>query len=132
MASIRSKNTRPELALGKTLWKKGLRYRKHYKITGSPDFVFVSKKIAVFVDGDYWHGNNWRLRKYKNRKEELDSYSEYWKKKILRNIERDKAVNKALKKQGWKVLRVWESQIKKDIDKVTHKILDVWGKAIKL
>ena len=58
MSSIHSKNTRPEILFGKILWKNNLRYRKHYAIAGKPDFVIVSSKLAIFVDGDFWHGNN--------------------------------------------------------------------------
>ena len=82
MSNIPSKNTKPEMALGKAMHINGLRYRKHYKIYGKPDFVFVNRKIAIFVDGDFWHGNNWRLRGMKSSSEELDSYSPYWKDKI--------------------------------------------------
>ena len=62
MSSIRSHDTKPEKMLGQALWKLGLRHRKHYKIKGKPDFVFVKAKLAVFCDGDFWHGNNWRVR----------------------------------------------------------------------
>ena len=81
MSAIPSKNTKPEILLGKAMWEKGLRYRKHYPIAGKPDFVFVRKKIAIFCDGDYWHGNNWSLRGFNNLEDELATYSEYWKKK---------------------------------------------------
>ena len=62
MSSIKSKDTKPEKILGSSIWKKGLRYRKHYKIRGKPDFVFVSKRVVIFCDGDFWHGNNWKIR----------------------------------------------------------------------
>lgn len=112
MSAIKSKNTKPEKQLGRELWCLGLRYRKHYNIFGRPDFVFVSRKLAVFCDGDFWHGNNWKLRGMRSFKEELKGYSPFWREKILRNIERDKRVNRVLKKEGWSVLRVWESEIK--------------------
>ena len=112
MSAIKSKDTKPEKLLGKLLWAKGLRYRKHYTILGKPDFVIVSKKIAIFCDGDFWHGNNWKIRGLKSFKNELDGYSPYWRTKILRNIERDKKVNKELKKKGWTVIRIWESSLK--------------------
>ena len=124
MSSIKSKNTKPEITLRKALWNKGLRYRKNYKkLPGSPDIVFVGKKVAIFIDGDFWHGNNWRIRGLKSLEEELSQYSDFWKQKILRNIERDKRVNKELKELGWTVLRYWESDIKKNIDKVIDDIL---------
>ena len=90
MSAIKSKDTGPEKNLGRELWKLGLRYRKQYKITGRPDFVFIKAKIAVFCDGDFWHGNNWKIRGKKSFAEELRDYSDFWRQKILRNIERDK------------------------------------------
>lgn len=122
MRSIKSKNTRPELILGKALWSKGYRYRKHYKIRGKPDFVFVSKKVAIFCDGDFWHDNNWRLRNLPSLEAELDSYSHFWANKIKCNIERDKEVNFQLKREGWTVLRFWESEIKKNIEEVIRTV----------
>jgi len=131
MSSIRSKDTEPEKLLGKALWSMGLRYRKHYKIEGRPDFVLVRTKIAIFCDGDFWHGNNWRLRKMKNRKEELLSYSDFWKKKISGNIERDKKVNRILKKNEWTVIRFWESQIRKSPERCAKAVLLVHEKVLK-
>ncbi|MHA2219315.1 MAG: very short patch repair endonuclease [Candidatus Hodarchaeales archaeon] len=123
MAAIKSRNTKPEKLLGKELWKLGLRYRKQYKIVGKPDFVFVRSKLAIFCDGDFWHGNNWKLRGIKSLKQELSGYSEYWAKKITANIERDKKVNKELKKAGWNVVRFWESEIKRNPERIATKIL---------
>jgi len=113
MSSIKSKDTVPEKLLGKELWKLGLRYRKHYKILGKPDFVFLKRKIAVFCDGDFWHGNNWKLRGLESFEKELSMYNEFWKEKLLRNIKRDNRVNSELTKTGWLVLRFWESDIRK-------------------
>lgn len=123
MSSIPSKDTEPELLLGKSLWSLGLRYRKHYKILGKPDFVLVSSKIAIFCDGDFWHGNNWRLRKLKNRNEEFSKYSDFWIHKITNNINRDKKVNRKLRATGWTVIRFWESQIRKSSIKCAIKVL---------
>ena len=114
MSSIKSKDTTPEKILGHELWKLGLRYRKQYKITGNPDFVFVRAKIAVFCDGDYWHGNNWRIRGMSSIEEELSRYTPYWANKIKRNVERDQHVNEKLEKEGWVVLRFWESSIRRN------------------
>jgi DNA mismatch endonuclease (patch repair protein) len=114
MSAIKSKNTQPEILLGKELYKLGLRYRKHYKIFGKPDFVFVKKRIAIFVDGDFWHGNNWQIRGLSSFNEELKNYSIYWQNKIVTNVNRDKKVNSVLRKDKWHVLRFWESEIKRD------------------
>lgn len=124
MSSIKSKGTKPEILLGKALWKNGLRYRKHYPIKGKPDFVLVAKRIAIFCDGDFWHGNNWKIRGMANFQEEIESYSQLWKDKILKNIERDKEVNAFLMSQNWKVFRFWESDILKDTDELVEEILN--------
>lgn len=117
MSAIPSKGTRPEIALRKALWHKKLRYRINYKkLPGKPDIVFTKQKVVVFCDGDYWHGHNWAVRGLASLEEELSGYSEYWQKKILRNIERDEENNKALRALGWTVVRIWESDIKKDLD----------------
>lgn len=117
MSAIHSKNTRPEIALRKALRHKKLRYRVNYKkLPGTPDIVFTKQRVAIFCDGDYWHGHNWALRGLSSLDEELAGYSEYWRTKILRNIERDEENNKALRALGWTVLRLWESDIKQDLD----------------
>jgi len=130
MSSVKSKNTKPERLLGSAMWKLGLRYRKHYKLIGKPDFVFVKAKIVVFCDGDFWHGNNWRIRGLGSLEKELESYSEFWKDKILRNIERDKNVTESLRKEGWLVLRFWESEIKKTPNTCAEKVLRLYTKKI--
>lgn len=117
MASIKSKNTEPELLLRKALWEKGFRYRINYKnLPGKPDIVFPKRKIVIFCDGDFWHGHNWALRNYSSLKEELSTYSEFWKNKIASNVARDKKVNKRLKHDGWIVLRFWESEIRSNLE----------------
>lgn len=123
MSSIKSKDTQPELMLRKALWQKNMRYRVNYKnLPGTPDIVFTKAKVVVFCDGDFWHGHNWVIRGMKSLEEELSSYSEFWKKKILRNIERDDEITKKLNEMGWKVIRIWESEIKKDVDKCVKEI----------
>ncbi len=116
MRAVKGTDTSPEIALRKALWAKGMRYRLHVaKLPGKPDIVFTSAKVAVFVDGDYWHGNQWRLRGFKSLEEQLAKVHNraYWEKKIKGNMERDKKNNALLRKAGWKVMRVWESDIKK-------------------
>lgn len=123
MSSVRSKNTRPELRLRKALWHSGLRYRVNYKaLPGKPDIVFTKYQVAVFCDGDFWHGHNWAIRGMNSLEEELDGYSEYWRNKILRNIERDEENNRALRSLGWTVIRIWESDIKKNVDECVKSI----------
>lgn len=117
MSAVKSKDTRPELKLRKALWKEGLRYRVNYKkLSGRPDIVFTKWKVVVFCDGDFWHGHNWAIRGQSSLQEELSGYSQYWREKILRNIERDEENNKALMALGWMVIRIWESDIKNDLE----------------
>lgn len=117
MCSIKSQNTKPELRLRKALWKQNLRYRVNLKsLPGKPDIVFTKYKVAVFCDGDFWHGHNWALRGLSSLEEELQGYSPYWKEKILKNVKRDEEVNYALYSMGWTVLRFWESDINKNVD----------------
>lgn len=123
MSSIPSRNTKPEMLLRKELFAHGLRYRVNYKaLPGKPDVVFTKAKIAVFVDGDFWHGHNWAIRGYDSLEKELERYSQYWREKILRNIERDREVDTKLSENGWTVLRFWESDIKTDLGKCVTEI----------
>ena len=121
MSLIRSTNTKPEIAFRKlissTLYPKGYRYRLHYKkLPGKPDMVFVEKKVAVFVDGSFWHGH--RLKKG-----QTNLSRRYWLPKIKRNMERDKLVNRRLRKMGWKVVRVWEHEIRKNPENARNAVM---------
>ena len=116
MSLIKSKNTKLEVGFRKKLWSKGLRYKLHYKINGNPDLAIVSKKTAIFIDGCFWH-------KCPKHYREPSSNKKYWNLKIERNVQRAKEVNKELKKQGWKVLRFWEHDIKNKPDFCITKIL---------
>lgn len=111
MQAVKSSGSKIELALGKALWNKGYRYRKNNKkVFGKPDFTFKKYKIAIFVDGEFWHGKNWEIKKYDHK-----SNQKFWYAKIERNIKRDKEVNQELRKQGWIVLRFWGKEIQKDL-----------------
>lgn len=115
MKSIRSKDTSIEIQLRKALWQKGYRYRKNYKILpGTPDIALTKYKIAVFCDGDFFHGKDW-CQVLKPRLEK-GSNSEYWIKKIERNMERDSKNDKSLLFLGWTVIHFWGSEIHNNID----------------
>jgi DNA mismatch endonuclease (patch repair protein) len=127
MSAVKSKNTQPEISLRKALWRKGLRFRVNFnKLPGKPDIVFTKVKLAVFCDGDYWHGHNWAVRGLKNLDEELSHYSEFWVNKIRRNIERDQEVNSSLKKLGWTVIRIWESEISKGLTECSEQVYKMY------
>lgn len=101
MKKVHSKDTKPELILRKALWKEGIRYRKNYNgLIGKPDIAITSSKIAIFVDGEFWHGYDFEANKRR-----LHHNKEKWIKKIEKNITRDRKVNSILAKQGWKVMR---------------------------
>lgn len=108
----RKKDTAHEVLLRRTLWRMGLRYRKHAShLPGNPDLIFLRVRIAVFCDGDFWHGREWvRLRRQLQRRHNAT----YWLAKIGRNRQRDRRNTALLQKQGWLVLRLWETDIKKD------------------
>jgi len=118
MKKIKSKDTKPEKKLRKKLWDLGYRYRKNYKeLPGKPDIVFLKKKIAIFADGEFWHGYNWNSQKQK-----FNANKDFWINKIEMNIKRDRKVNKKLEDNGWIVLRFWEREIEKDLNKCIQRI----------
>lgn len=129
MSSIKSQDTVPELLLRKELWRRGYRYRVHTKgILGKPDITIKKYKVAIFCDGDFWHGHNWAIRGMGCFDEELKRYNSFWQEKITRNTTRDKKITEELEKDGWIVMRFWESDIKKSasdcVDKI-EKILQI-------
>ena len=109
MAKIRSKNTKPEILLRKSLYKNGIRYRINYKkIPGTPDIVLTKYKIAIFVHGCFWHGHeNCKIAHIPK------SNTIYWENKIHKNKERDNISTMHLLAMGWRVLVIWECEIKK-------------------
>lgn len=115
MASVRTTGTAPEVKLRKELWKKGMRYRIKSKLPGKPDILFPFCKLAIFVDGCFWH--NCPLHG-----EIPKTNTPFWKQKIERNVERDKEINDLLQSQGWSVLRVWEHAINDSLDSVVLEV----------
>jgi DNA mismatch endonuclease (patch repair protein) len=115
MSRVRSTDTAPELVVRGLVHARGLRYRKHCSsLPGRPDLVFVAAKVAVFVDGDYWHG--WRFSRWK------DKLSPYWKQKIEGNRRRDRANVRRLRGDGWLAVRVWEHDIERDAQRCVGRI----------
>lgn len=113
-------NTEHEVLLRSTLWRMGLRFRKNVTdLPGKPDIVFSRARVAVFCDGDFWHGRNWPVQR---RKLQHGTNAAYWLAKIKSNMQRDLRNTQALKKSGWHVIRVWESDILKDSQAVASVI----------
>lgn len=117
----RSEDAVHELALRKLLWGAGLRYRKNVKeLPGKPDIVFPRQRIAVFCDGDFWHGRNWDSL---SRKLVAGNNPSYWVQKVHSNRERDSRNNQRLSDLGWLVLRFWETDIKRSPAPIVDEIL---------
>lgn len=130
MSAVKSKNTKPELLLRQALWAKGMRYRVNVgKLPGKPDIVFSKVKLAVFCDGDFWHGHNWAIRGMASLDEELEQYSSFWKEKILSNVQRDEMNTARLRENGWVIIRIWESEIKADPQKCADLVIDQYRAA---
>ncbi len=118
MSSIHGKDTSIELLLRKALWKEGIRgYRLTMKLSGRPDIVFPKYKVAVFCDGDFWHG--YKFDEWKGR------LSPLWLQKIKGNMERDKKNDLKLISDGWTVIHFWESAILKDIGMCKTRVISV-------
>lgn len=123
MQANKSKGTKPEVLLAKTMWRMGLRYRKNNKtVFGKPDFTFKKYKIAIFVDGEFWHGKDWE-----KHKTDFKSNYRFWISKIKRNIERDIEVTNRLQADGWQVFRFWS----KDVIRSTDDCIDRIRRAIR-
>lgn len=119
-ANSRKSNTQCEIVLRQALWAAGYRYRKNVaSLPGHPDVAFPRAHLAVFVDGDFWHGRDWENRR---RKLQVGSNPDYWIAKIQRNMERDLETTSRLESMGWTVLRFWESEVRSDPAKVVQKI----------
>ncbi|BDR57451.1 very short patch repair endonuclease [Xylocopilactobacillus apis] len=119
MSQIRSTNTKPEIKLRKALWNRGVRYRKNLNtLPGKPDIAITKSKIAVFIDGEFWHGYKWN-----ENKNNIHSNRDYWIPKIEKNINRDKEINQQLKMMEWKVLRFWSKDVIKNTEYCVEKIL---------
>ena len=123
MAAIPAKNTRPEKLLRSHLFRRGMRYRIHVRtLPGKPDIVFPGARVAVFVDGDFWHGLGWKERGLLGLPDQFPTRKEFWVAKITRNVERDREVTAALERQGWLVLRVLTSEVTADVVRVCDMI----------
>ena len=116
MSRIKGKDTGLEMRVRSALHRRGLRFRKHVKdLPGKPDVVFRKARVAVFVDGDFWHG--YRFPSWE------DKVSDFWKKKINRNRERDAANHRKLRQMEWTVIRLWQHEVEADFDACIDRIL---------
>ena len=119
--SSRKTDTKPEVVLRQALWRAGLRYRKNVaELPGKPDIVFKGARTVVFCDGDFWHGKDWSKRRNKLLH---GANPGYWVAKIERNMGRDREITERLKKDGWSVLRLWESEVQRELDRVVASVI---------
>jgi DNA mismatch endonuclease (patch repair protein) len=116
MAAVRGKHTSPEVALRKALYAAGLRgWRCHYKrAPGTPDMAWPGRRVAVFVDGAFWHGHPSRHKPGRS--------GAYWDEKIERNVARDRRVDRELRSLGWEVVRVWDFEVRKNLEAVVRRV----------
>ena len=111
MSRIKSKNTSIEILLRKALWHEGIRYRKNFKLLpGKPDIAITKYKLAIFCDGELWHGKNWE-----KTKGTVKTNRDFWIPKIEKNIIKDNVNEKKLENTGWVILRFWGRDIKKNL-----------------
>jgi DNA mismatch endonuclease (patch repair protein) len=128
MQAIKGKGTKIERRLALALWQRGFRYRKNDKsVFGTPDLVFKRKKVAVFVDSEFWHGKDWQTQK-----DRIKSNREFWLKKIEANIRRDILVTITLQKEGWTVLRFWGKEVEKEIERCVEEVAEALGENLLL
>lgn len=119
MRKVKGADNKAELKLRKALWGMGFRYRKQVKrLPGKPDIVFFKHRLAIFIDGEFWHGYNWA-----EKREKIKSNRDFWIPKIERNIQRDKETNARLKAGGWEVLRFWEKDVEKSLESCLGRIV---------
>jgi DNA mismatch endonuclease (patch repair protein) len=118
MERIKSKDTEPEKIFRKALWHKGIRFRKNVEnVFGKPDICIKSKKIAIFIDSEFWHGKMYLEGKIPK------SNIDYWIPKLERNIQRDQDVNRTLASDGWKVFRFWGKDVKKNVNSLADEVV---------
>ncbi len=119
MSKIKAKNSLPELKLRKALWAKNVRFRLHPKnFPGKPDLVISKYRLAIFVDGDFWHGYKWA-----EKKSAIKTNPGFWIPKIERNMQRDKYVNQYLSTKGYTVMRFWEHEVNKHLTACVNQVL---------
>lgn len=118
MSNIRSKDTQPEIILRKALWASGIRYRLNVKkLPGKPDIVIGKCKLAIFIDGEFWHGFNWEEKKLR-----IKANEDYWIPKIEKNMQRDMQNTADLEAIGYTVMRFWEQEVRKNLEGCVLKI----------
>ena len=121
MSRVKLKRNGSEILLAKALWHKGYRYRLNYKkLPGSPDIAITKYHIAIFIDGEFWHGKD-----FEEKKKHLKSNKEFWIEKIEENIKRDEKNDILLRQMGWIPLHFWESEVKSNLNYCVSSIYEI-------
>lgn len=130
MAAVKHKDSKAELALRRELHRRGLRYRLQAReLIGRPDIVFRRQRLAIFVDGDFWHGNAHNLRGLDSLADLFPTRTDWWVTKIERNMERDGEVTRKLQQDGWLVVRIWESDVLASPEHAANLVQEVLNRA---
>lgn len=114
MSQVKSKNTKPELVMFKLLDEEGIKFEKHSSIAGKPDIIIQKFRLAIFIDGEFWHGKD-----FDNLKETL---SPFWREKISKNIKRDRKVARQLRSGGWHTMRFWDKKVIRHPERAIQRI----------
>ena len=124
MAQVKSKDSKAELILRKTLWRSGYRYRIHdSRLVGKPDIAFPKARLVVFVDGDFWHGHALQEEGVETFRAAMRTARfDWWLEKIQKTIRRDTSITEKLTAEGWRVLRFWESEVLSDPTSVADRV----------
>ena len=128
MRAVKSRDTRPEIRFRKELWRQGFRSILNCAdMFGKPDLVLKKRRAVIFIDGDFWHGAQWKRRGFHSLNDQLKKVNNktYWIKKIKRNMERDHKVNEEYLRNGWAVVRFWESEVNRNIQGCIKKLIRV-------
>lgn len=126
MSRVKLKRGKAETALAKALWHSGYRYRLNYReLPGSPDIAITKYRVAIFIDGEFWHGYDWA-----RRRERLQSNRSYWLEKIQENIDRDRRNDLLLTYQEWTPVHFWEKEVKKDLEGCVKTVVDLIAEQI--
>ncbi len=118
MSKIKAKNSKPEMIFRRALWQEDIRYRTHVKtLPGSPDIAIKKYRLAIFVDGVFWHGYQWDVQKKR-----IKTNRHFWIPKIERNMQRDRQNKEALENAGFTVMRFWEHEIKNNLQNCVNQV----------
>lgn len=131
MARVRAKENRTEVALRKALWRRGFRHHLYDRLPGRPDLSFRSRRTVVFVDGDFWHG---RILQERGSEALAESFRtvrrEWWIAKIMRNVADDRRAEERLRALDWRIIRIWESDVMRDVEGIAERVARELGSVL--